>query len=310
MDSDNSSSNDKKNYLNDLSTKNDQNASKCFKETNASLTFMYSTKAHLLGLRFLKNERKGFEQEVERSMNQLVQKNLLENNDKHAQSKHLPTINIHIPNTINDLVEIEMINIHSDEEEISILNSIKNSNEEFFKEFDNEQYIHKKIISSPIRITANQLFLYRGQLNTPVERCLTMTTIFSAPNVGSNNIQPNRYQQCLVAIFDSSEKVTEILNVFRKLHGIVNYFQPLLSNSATSRVNEYKVVLNAEVEIQEELSEGKWQSCLREKDSFKLRTNVDKKIIINLQQDLTHYNYPVIKIERCFGMLLSQGLKI
>lgn len=299
-------------YSQSSDTKNNPNISKQnFNELNVSETlpnFIYNTKALLLGVRFLKNERKGFEQEVERSMNQLVQKNLLEN--KNAQSKPLPIIDIHIPNTINDLVEIEIVNKQSDEEEISILNSIKILNEEFFKEFNNEQYIREKIISSPIRIIVNQLFLYRGQLNTPVEKCLTMTTIFSAPNLGSNDIHPNRYQQCLVAIFDSSEKVTEILNVFRKLHGIVNYFQPLLSNSATSRVNEYKVVLNADVEIQEELSEGKWQSCLREKDSFKLRTNIDKKIIINLQQDLTHYNYPVIKIERCFGMLLSQGLKI
>ncbi|XP_027195339.1 GTPase activating protein and centrosome-associated [Dermatophagoides pteronyssinus] len=271
-------------------------------------TFMYQIRTQLLGIRFLQNERKGFEQEVERSMHKLKvnhEMNAIDNGD-------LPEILINIPHTINDFVIIEFVNKTMDDEKLFSL--IQKCNEEFFDNLhpNDVQIVRDALLIHPIRILVNQLFLYRGQLNTPVERCLTMTTIFSllsSPSTAKQR-QQNRYQQCLIAQFESPAQVTDVLNVFRKLHGIMNQFQPLSTNIVVSRVNEYKIVMNAEVEIQEEISDGKWQTCPREKDSFKIRTNIDKRIIINLQQDLTHYNFPMIRIERCFGMLLSPGRNV
>lgn len=286
-------------------------------DRSSSSSFIHQIRAQLLGIRFLRNERKGFEQEVERSMHQLKVNHEMNNNQ--MVDYYLPQIEINIPHTINDFVQIEFVDYHesSGKQLEKFFSSIRKCNEEFFDNLhpNDLQSVRRSLLIHPIRILVNQLFLYRGQLNTPVEQCLTMTTIFSPPSSQpasstTSKQQQNRYQQCLITQFESPAVVTDVLNVFRKLHGIMNQFQPLSTNTVVSRVNEFKVVMNAEVEIQEEITEGKWQTCPREKDSFKIRTNVDKRIIINLQQDLTHHNFPMIRIERCFGMLLSPGRNV
>ncbi|KAH9511016.1 Rab GTPase-activating protein 1 [Dermatophagoides farinae] len=254
-------------------------------DRSSSSSFIHQIRAQLLGIRFLRNERKGFEQEVERSMHQLKVNHEMNNNQ--MVDYYLPQIEINIPHTINDFVQIEFVDYHesSGKQLEKFFSSIRKCNEEFFDNLhpNDLQSVRRSLLIHPIRILVNQLFLYRGQLNTPVEQCLTMTTIFSPPSS-----QP--------------ASITDVLNVFRKLHGIMNQFQPLSTNTVVSRVNEFKVVMNAEKENGKHVHE--------KKDSFKIRTNVDKRIIINLQQDLTHHNFPMIRIERCFGMLLSPGRNV
>lgn len=149
------------------------------------------------------------------------------------------------------------------------------------------------------------------------------------------------YYQCVILYAESPAKVTDIIDCFKRL------FKPaaaaekatstaatplkggggghspksssasptvsttitstLPSTAATSSAEPHKVVMIAGVEIQEEVSEGKWSTAPLDKEGFKLRTSLDKRIIITLHQETLVANYPVIKVERCFGMLLGPG---
>lgn len=159
------------------------------------------------------------------------------------------------------------------------------------------QTLFDKLSTGHCEILANHIFLYRFAENLVTERCLTFTTIFSneTPLNGEGGNLVHRHQTCYVLLAESPAQVTEIVEKFRQIHG------------TPQKLNDYKVVINCEVEIQEQQSEGKWHTCPREKDSFRLRTNVNKRICIKLNQDMTQYCFPVIHVERCFGMLLSPG---
>ncbi|UXI21031.1 hypothetical protein NH340_JMT06974 [Sarcoptes scabiei] len=272
------------------------------------MSLQHKISAELLGIRFLKNDRQTFENEVERSMNQLVQRKLI---DRNGHKSFIPKVLINVPDKVEDFVEILFSDQLNPEQIDDFIHQIKSWNEDFLNQpFENiDQNFFDRFLKNSIKIAVNQVFLYRGQLKSPVENCLTLATIFH-PSQEANIKQPNRYQQCLILFFQQSNQITELLNIFRHLHRVSNSFQPISSNVVVSRANEYKVIINADLEIQEELIEGKFQSALREKDYFRLRTKVDKKIIINLQQDLIHYSFPIIRVEKCFGMLLSQGRNV
>ena len=297
-------------------------------------TYLYEAHIHLLGIRFLKNSPQGFETEVQSAMNFLLHEAVMSSNQQSKAtasteendstvattplpstntSTHLdlPTVTLRIPSTLSGDVEIIL-----EKRDLSKFEHMSKANQlnhdDLFVDGGNnslQQYL-SKLVSQPITIPVNQLFLYRGLLNTSVERCLALTTNFSPlTNTVSETAKnvANRYQQCLVLYAESPAKVTDILDVFRKLHGIAKN-PPKSASPDNMRVpTEYKVVMVAGVEIQEEVSEGKWHSCPIDKEGFKLRTTLDKKIIINLHQDMTHFNYPNIRVEKCFGMLLSPG---
>ena len=148
------------------------------------------------------------------------------------------------------------------------------------------------------------------------------------------------YYQCVILYAESPAKVTDIIDCFKRLfkpaaaaekatstaatplkgggggHSpksssasptVSTTITSTLPSTTTSSAEPHKVVMIAGVEIQEEVSEGKWSTAPLDKEGFKLRTSLDKRIIITLHQETLVANYPVIKVERCFGMLLGPG---
>lgn len=231
-----------------------------------------------------------------------------------SSSIDLPSATFRIPSALTESVQIipEPKDVSKFEH---MLKSTQLNHEELFLDSGNSNLQHylSTLLSQPITIPVNQLFLYRGQLNSSVERCLALNFFPQISSVEGEHPKPipNGYQQCLVLYAESPAKITDILALFKKLLGIggenKNNISPGAMISNVSRVIEYKVVITAGVEIQEEVHEGKWHTCPLDKEGFKLRTNLDKKICINLQQDLTQFHHPIIRVERCFGMLLSPG---
>ena len=278
-------------------------------------SFIYEKQIYLLGVHFLENERFGFEDKIQKLMCTLMQQANKLDSEQASSSilndlvlQHLPLVQFSIPNSLCE--NVQMTIIEADKGKFESLLERTKSNNKIISEEIISGLIDNLLISLTLKnVPVNQLFLYRGHLNSPVERCLTLTTVFSNEISinGDSNLPVQRCQQCFVLLADSPAQITEILDVFRKLHGINKYTLAKTPSPVMPRISEYKVVMNADVEILEEYAEGKWQSCPREKESFKLRTNLDKKICVTLHQDMTHFNFPVIKVERCFGMLLSPG---
>jgi len=285
-----------------MATTSTKSSSEC--QTN----YLFDSHIQILGIYLLKNERKGFEAEVQNSMSNLIQK--ANDTSQSTPTTELSSVVLRIPTSLAESVEIIFEETSPSKLEY-LVKSMQEKQSELFAE-DGSTDLQKglsKLFSEPVKIPVNQLFFYRGQLNTPTERCLALTTNFT-PLITHGNNAIHRYQQCFFLYAESPAKVTDILDMFRKLLGIGSARQasPISAMLNTTKVTEYNVGITAGLEIQEEISEGKWHSCPIEKESFKLRTHLDKKICISLQQDVSHFSFPLIKVERCFGMLLSPGV--
>ena len=292
-------------------------------------SFLLETNIQILGIRFLKNDRKNFESDVQNTMSFLLHDAVMSSSNN-VQSESAADVNntslpspaitssttVNLPNSLFRIPSTpsQSVEVIPDKKDMSkfehLIRSSQFNLEKLF--FDNgnlnlQSYL-STFLTQPITIPVNQLYLYRGQLSTTIERCLALTTNFFPQTTLNGDVSKpiiNRYQLCLVLYAESPAKITDILDVFKKLLGISS--KNSSPNFANIKAAEYKVVINAWVEIQEEVQEGKWNSCPLDKEGFKLRTNLDKKICIHIQQDLTQFHYPIIKVERCFGMLLSPG---
>lgn len=281
--------------------------------------YFYEKNIHLLGVRLIKNERTNFEADVQRAMSFLLGEAITLNRPESQSSNEndnssinnlsstlddeLPSLFFRIPSVLQNNVEFIFDPNHKIKLD-NILSLIKQNTEELFQDDSCAQSVDilsQKLSTNQLLIPTNQLFLYRGALNSQVERCLSLTT---TQYVSTASDSVHRYQLCFVLYADSPAQVTEIVDTFRKLHGI----QRSTSTGFTpSKVSEFKIVMNAEIELKEEIAENKWQTCPREKENFKLRANLNKLICINLYQDLTHFYHHTIKVQRCFGILLSPG---
>lgn len=320
----------------------------------ADCKYLFCERIDFLGIRFIPNERKGFDESVQKTMSQLLKEANLststsspknsttsatneESTPATTTSLDLPNILFKIPTQASNEIEL----VFDEKTNKTLLEqlfkrAIATNNEEELNPGQDSDANNKQnfeatldsLKSSSIRIPKQRLFFYRGQLNSSTERCIALTTTLNTNDQQGEGTSAQtitqRYQQCIILYAESPAKISEILVHFRHLYGLdranniggistANLSLPLgpvtqsPPSSIGTKMNEFKVVLMTDLEILEELSDGKRQACPREKDSFKLRTNLDKIICINLYQDLSHFNYPVIQVERCFGMLLSPG---
>ena len=71
---------------------------------------------------------------------------------------------------------------------------------------------------------------------------------------------------------------------------------------------EEHIVFEVGLEIREEDLKGNFVYVPRDKDCFKLRSNVVKRVVVTLCQ--ISDNLTSLRVERCFGMLVSPGRNV
>ncbi|KAL4219350.1 Rab GTPase-activating protein 1 [Mactra antiquata] len=141
------------------------------------------------------------------------------------------------------------------------------------------------------------LFCARGPVESNEKRCFAFT--FSHGDSADSAIF-----QCHVFRCDLPEAVAKILycfaNTFRRVP------KNRSSNTKPLPESNHDFVFTVNVEIREEDGKGGYTLCPRDKNVFKLRCNLDKKIAITVQQS----GSKELKIERCFGLLVSPGRNV
>lgn len=288
-------------------------------ETTVNQDYLFEGYIPLLGIQFLKN----VSTEVHNAMNNILlevtnstNKNGQQENEaeKTTKSFDLPLFMIKIRNSPTKEVEI-ILNQDHKTKFTELCKSLQINHKEpsqVENEMNVEEYL-LQLVAKPIIIPCDQLFLYRGKLESLTERCLALTTnntvlmdsLKQDVNLKSSLI---RHHLCMVLYAESPAEVTDIVEVFRKhTKPSSSIGMNMVTNQHQSRSTDFKVIMVAGVEIQEEVSEGKWHTAPIDKEGFKLRTNLDKRICITLHQDLTHHSFTQIRVERCFGMLLCPG---
>ena len=288
-------------------------------ETTVNQDYLFEGYIPLLGIQFLKN----VSTEVHNAMNNILlevtnstNKNGQQENEaeKTTKSFDLPLFMIKIRNSPTKEVEI-ILNQDHKTKFTELCKSLQLNHKEpsqVENEMNVEEYL-LQLVAKPIIIPCDQLFLYRGKLESLTERCLALTTnntvlmdsLKQDVNLKSSLI---RHHLCMVLYAESPAEVTDIVEIFRKhTKPSSSIGMNMITNQHQSRLTDFKVIMVAGVEIQEEVSEGKWHTAPIDKEGFKLRTNLDKRICITLHQDLTHHSFTQIRVERCFGMLLCPG---
>lgn len=82
-----------------------------------------------------------------------------------------------------------------------------------------------------------------------------------------------------------------------------NGFNPT-GDKATSRVFIFEVTL----EIKEEDGKGAYNTVPKDRNGFKLRSNIPKQVCLSIQQ--VKEGGITLEIERCFGVLVSPGRNV
>lgn len=280
----------------------------------ATKSFLFSEHIHLLGLRFLTKSQQTFENDVQSAMKGLVSSEQQKLAEKESTSFDLPTVLLQIPSTLDGDLEIVL----EKAEDVARIeyDHLKESGDELLASEGEERrsslqsYLTKLLSTQSINIAANQIFVYRGQLNTAEERCLAFTSQIA--------LEKHCYYQCVILYAESPAKVTDIIETFKRLftseqQKTAAIISPkiaatsLPTTASSSSEPSHQIVMVAGVEIEEEVSEGKWATAPLDKEGFKLRSNLDKRICITLHQEMLYATFPAIKVERCFGMLLGPG---
>ncbi|XP_061189022.1 rab GTPase-activating protein 1-like isoform X2 [Saccostrea echinata] len=141
------------------------------------------------------------------------------------------------------------------------------------------------------------LFCARGPSDSDEKMCFAFTC--------SHGDSPDSaIFQCHVFRCEIQEAVAKILysfaTSFRRL--------PKTSVRAASSISEAEVtaVFSVNLEFKEDDGKGSYSTCPKDKNIFKFRCDYDKKIVISVTQT----GNKELRIERCFGLLLSPGRNV
>lgn len=141
------------------------------------------------------------------------------------------------------------------------------------------------------------LFCARGPVESNEKRCFAFT--FSHGDSADTAIF-----QCHVFRCDLPEAVAKILYCF------ANTFRRVPKNRSTATKplpeSNQDYVFTVNLEMREEDGKGGFTLCPRDKNVFKLRCNLDKRLALTVQQT----GSKELKIERCFGLLVSPGRNV
>uniref|UniRef100_T1J7L1 Rab-GAP TBC domain-containing protein n=1 Tax=Strigamia maritima TaxID=126957 RepID=T1J7L1_STRMM len=121
------------------------------------------------------------------------------------------------------------------------------------------------------------------------------------------------FYQCQIFKCDTQDTVTKILkgfrNVFQRGTSVQSIPEEPMKESTpeVESTNEEMFIFEVTLEIREEDAKGNYNASPKDKDSFKLRCNLMKKLVLVVQQISNNKELP---IEKCFGLLISPGRNV
>ncbi|XP_052788930.1 rab GTPase-activating protein 1-like isoform X2 [Mya arenaria] len=141
------------------------------------------------------------------------------------------------------------------------------------------------------------LFCARGPADSNEKRCFAFT--FSHGVSAESAIF-----QCHVFRCDLPEAVAKILYCFASTFRRVPKNRSTVTKQISTSDEDFVFTVN--LEFREEDGKGGFTLCPRDKNVFKLRCNLDKRLTLTVQQTGTKQ----LRIERCFGLLISPGRNV
>ena len=144
------------------------------------------------------------------------------------------------------------------------------------------------------------IFFARGEANSEENSCFAFTS-------AHGETEESNVVQCHVFRCEVPEAVNRIFVSFAKAFKRPQDDKPL-ARSPQSQHEEEHIVFEVGMEVREEDGKGNFVYVPRDKDCFKLRSNVEKRVVVSLCQ--ISDNLTSLKVERCFGMLVSPGRNV
>ena len=153
------------------------------------------------------------------------------------------------------------------------------------------------------------IFFAKGNLESPEANCFALTSIQLEidPQNGSE------VRRFVTHIFRCQvpEAVTKVFLSFAQAFKRTSApsAKRIIQEEDYSQQEAFLFEINLEIREKEEGKNNTYEVVPRQKGLFKLRSNVEKKVIITVEQ-ISRRNSCHLTVERCFGMLVSPGRNV
>ncbi|KAK3926524.1 Rab GTPase-activating protein 1 [Frankliniella fusca] len=211
--------------------------------------------------------------------------------------------NINAPRSEQEILRnMKILNREQGNAVIKVSLSVPNTSDGFVQLHDAAgRFIAKYEVTSII-------FFTHGTAGTPEEACFA----FTCPLGHCETLESTIYQ-CHVFRCDIPEAVGQVSK------GFARAFNPHVPRSMTNSVtgdlgsntperNSNVYVFEVSLEIKEEDNRGGYSAVPKDRTCFKLRSNLPKQLSLSVQQ--VSDNEVDLRIEKCFGVLVSPGRRV
>ncbi|XP_029164437.1 rab GTPase-activating protein 1-like isoform X1 [Nylanderia fulva] len=155
------------------------------------------------------------------------------------------------------------------------------------------------------------LFYARGESTGPCAACFAFTW-------SHGDTLESAIYQCHVFRCDIPEAVGQVSACFSKaFHRIPRSMTSSLTgsdfngfNAGSEKVNSRVFIFEVTMEIKEEDGKGAFSTVPKDRNCFKLRSNVAKQVCLSIQQVSSKEGGITLEVERCFGVLVSPGRNV
>ncbi|KAK0089910.1 hypothetical protein PV325_004662 [Microctonus aethiopoides] len=161
------------------------------------------------------------------------------------------------------------------------------------------------------------LFYARGESNGPCSACFAFTW-------SHGDTKESAVFRCRVFRCDIPEAVGQVSSCFAKaFNRIPRSMTSSLTGSSdfisgnggfnagtTEKINSRVFIFELTMEIKEDDGKGNFNTVPKDRNCFKLRSNIPKQIFMSIQQVLSKEGGINLDVERCFGVLVSPGRNV
>ncbi|KMQ94820.1 rab gtpase-activating protein 1 [Lasius niger] len=155
------------------------------------------------------------------------------------------------------------------------------------------------------------LFYARGESTGSCAACFAFTW-------SHGDTLESAIYQCHVFRCDIPEAVGQVSACFSKaFHRIPRSMTSSLTgsdfngfNAGSEKVNSRVFIFEVTMEIKEEDGKGAFSTVPKDRNCFKLRSNVAKQVCLSIQQVSSKEGGITLEVERCFGVLVSPGRNV
>ncbi|XP_033321979.2 GTPase activating protein and centrosome-associated isoform X1 [Megalopta genalis] len=155
------------------------------------------------------------------------------------------------------------------------------------------------------------LFYARGESSGPCAACFAFTW-------SHGDTLESAIYQCHVFRCDIPEAVGQVSACFSKaFHRIPRSMTSSLTgsdfngfNNGSEKSNSRVFIFEVTMEIKEDDGKGSFSTVPKDRNCFKLRSNVTKQVCLSIQQVSSKEGGITLEVERCFGVLVSPGRNV